>query len=321
MSKVVFERQVIFKAGDGGYFCYRIPALICTKKGTLIAFAEARQYSCSDWAPSAIVSRRCLDPVGNLDIWEAPTIVHKSSRIIEPKSWPEVLLAGRYAEDMGWDQESDDFKPAVPVCTNNPVPIVDEVKDLIHFVHCEHYDRVFYSKSVDDGETWSKPKEITDVLEEFRNEYDWTVVASGPGHSVQISDGPFAGRLIVPFWFASNKDDPSAHRPSRVGIIYSDDHGSTWERGDLVPNSGVKNPSETMAVQLSNNKILINARNEGFTNDANPAINRVYSISKDGAHDWAPFKPDVNLPEPICMGSIIRFNQPKLNGKNVIVFS
>ncbi|MBK7927878.1 MAG: exo-alpha-sialidase [Bryobacterales bacterium] len=33
----------VFRAGEGGYHTYRIPALLETKKGTLLAFCEGRR--------------------------------------------------------------------------------------------------------------------------------------------------------------------------------------------------------------------------------------------------------------------------------------
>ena len=32
----------VYAAGEGGYYCFRIPALLFTGKGTLLAFAEGR---------------------------------------------------------------------------------------------------------------------------------------------------------------------------------------------------------------------------------------------------------------------------------------
>src|SRR6266404_5634441 len=38
----------VFRSGEGGYHTYRIPALITTPKGTLLAFCEGRKNSGSD---------------------------------------------------------------------------------------------------------------------------------------------------------------------------------------------------------------------------------------------------------------------------------
>ena len=38
----------IFEKGMGGYNCFRIPAIVKAKNGSLVAFAEARKKSCSD---------------------------------------------------------------------------------------------------------------------------------------------------------------------------------------------------------------------------------------------------------------------------------
>lgn len=58
-------QKEIFKAGEDGYFCFRIPALIFTVKKTLLAFAEGRglqTQTCSDHGPDVrIVVKRSSD--------------------------------------------------------------------------------------------------------------------------------------------------------------------------------------------------------------------------------------------------------------------
>ncbi|MHA1793243.1 MAG: sialidase family protein [Promethearchaeota archaeon] len=319
-SGTIFERVDLFKAGQGNVSCYRIPAIVLTKRGTLIAFCEARKRSCNDWAHSAIMARRCIDPVNHFNEWSPPFVVKESRRLIEPRSWSEMIEAGKYADEMGLDQESEDFIPKVDVVTNNPVPIADLEKDIVHLIYCEHYDQVFYTFSEDDGLTWSDSRDITGVLEQFRDKYDWTVIASGPGQGLQLKHGPFKGRLIVPFWIASNKNDPSAHAPSQVAIIYSDDNGASWNAGDFVPFT-ILNPSETKAIQLDNGKVLINSRNTEAKNPANPIQSRAISLSDDGAHDWSEYEFDKSLPEPICMGSLVRLASTHENGESRVVFT
>lgn len=51
--------QILFRSGTGGYGCFRIPALVRTGTGTLLAFAEGRTSpSCADRGDIDIVMRR-----------------------------------------------------------------------------------------------------------------------------------------------------------------------------------------------------------------------------------------------------------------------
>ncbi len=313
------EKATVFQSGTGGFACYRIPALVRTSRGILIAFCEARKRNCGDWAHSAIVARRCPDPVNRLGDWEAPYVVRESDRLVEPVSWAEIMAAAAFVEEMGLDQEDPGFKPKIDVCTNNPAPIVDRDGKTIHLVYCEHYDSAFYTRSTDDGITWSAPRDLDPVVSEFKEDYDWTAIASGPGHGLQLLRGPHAGRLVIPFWLASNKGDPRSHRPSQVAGIYSDDGGVTWERGDFVPFTE-SNPSESQAIQLEDGRVLMNSRHDTTPGTAEP-MRRVFTTSPDGAHGWSSYQFDATLPEPTCLGSLIELTSPAPHGKRLVLFS
>src|SRR5918997_3321381 len=57
-----FDQQVLFKASqDPGYACFRIPAIVRTTAGTLLAFAEGRVLNCGDAADIDIVLKRSTD--------------------------------------------------------------------------------------------------------------------------------------------------------------------------------------------------------------------------------------------------------------------
>jgi len=61
-AAVAGTEQVLFRAGTGGYGCYRIPALARTEQGSLLAFAEARKSpSGADRGDIDIVLRRSTD--------------------------------------------------------------------------------------------------------------------------------------------------------------------------------------------------------------------------------------------------------------------
>ena len=92
-----------------------------------------------------------------------------------------------------------------------------------------------------------------------------------------------------------------AHRPSIVSVIYSDDAGKTWKRGDIVARRPeLKNPSETIAAQLSDGRVMLNIRGE------NAEHRRAISHSKNGATGWTKPVFHDELLEPVCMASLIR---------------
>ena len=55
------QRQELFVSGEQGYFKYRIPALITTASGTILAFCEARRHNGHDDDEIDIVLRRSCD--------------------------------------------------------------------------------------------------------------------------------------------------------------------------------------------------------------------------------------------------------------------
>jgi sialidase-1 len=210
--------------------------------------------------------------------------------------WVDIDIILRRGVDNGATWESPKIlvdageKPA-----HNATAIVDRETGVIHFLYCINYARAFYMRSVDEGASFSEPVEITSVFEQFHSDFLWNVIGTGPGHGIQFRNG----RLVVPVWLSNGG---RRHRPSAVSVIYSDDHGATWKRGDMVPNT-LLNMSETVAVQLADGFVLFNIRNEDREH------RRAVSISKDGATKWSRPVFDQALREPICMGNIIRYSE------------
>lgn len=180
---------------------------------------------------------------------------------------------------------------------NNPVAIVVRATGAIEFLYCINYARCFSLRSTGDGITWSKPVEITETFESFRAKVDWKVIATGPGHGIQIK----SGRLVVPVWLAYGK--AGAHAPSAAGTIYSDDHGKTWQAGALcLPNEGeMGNPNETMVTELSGCRVMLVARSVSKPN------RKLATFRPDGSHQWIPPIFHDALWEPISMASIIAY--------------
>ena len=138
------------------------------------------------------------------------------------------------------------------------------------------------------------------------------MLATGPAHGLQLKNG----RLVVPVWLSLGTGG-HAHRPSVTATIISDDHGKTWQRGDIaIPNTAEwVFPNETVVVQLADGRLMLNARSESKTH------RRLVTISPDGATGWSQPRFDDALLEPICMASIVRLSEKPTSDKNRIVFA
>jgi hypothetical protein len=60
-AEPLFEKVQLFEAGADGYALYRIPGIVVTKKGTVLACCEARKNDKGDWGPIDVVMRRSTD--------------------------------------------------------------------------------------------------------------------------------------------------------------------------------------------------------------------------------------------------------------------
>ena len=280
----MIEKIHLFEARSGGYHNYRVPGILCTPNGVILATVEARRGHGGDWDGNDVLLRRSND--GGV-------------------TWKEVQVVA----------SCDDYGPG-PI--SNFVMIADRSDATIHVLYCHNYNRVFYLHSHDDGASFSESREITESLEAFRHSYPWRVIATGPGHGIQLENM----RLVVPVWMSSGEGTEFGagklgHRPSVVASIYSDDHGQSWHCGETVVSHGerVRNPSETVPVQLSDGRVLFNVRSESSEN------RRLIVTSSDGAHHWQIEGWDEALLEPVCMGSILKLSQQSEQGTNFILFA
>jgi sialidase-1 len=282
-DKKSMNQTDLYISGSEGYHTYRIPALLLSKKGTLLAFCEGRKTGRSD--------------TGDID------------------------MLVRRSEDGGksWDKQQVIWDDAANVC-GNPCPVLDEETGTIWLLMTwnlgtdreseiiaqtsEGTRRVFVTSSRDDGLTWETPKEITATVKKP----EWTWYATGPCTGIQIQEGEYKGRLIIPCdHIEAETNKYYSH------VIYSDDHGLSWKLGGTTPFDQV---NECQAVELVDSRIMLNMRNYDRSKNT-----RVVSISNDGGLTWGPLNRDPALIEPICQGSIIRYTQAAHQDKNRILFS
>ncbi len=131
------------------------------------------------------------------------------------------------------------------------------------------YIMQFYSE--DDGETWHTDKIITGMVKRENSNY----YILGPGRGLQIQNGPYAGRLIVPVYYQGK---PNAE------VIFSDDGGSTWTHGESVPT--LHGLSESAPVEMPDGSLKLFLRN---TSAFGGTV--VEATSTDGGQTWQDVKP------------------------------
>jgi sialidase-1 len=233
------EKIDLFDAGKGGHKLYRIPGIVVTARGSVLAYCEGRKYSGLDWDDIEILMRRSTD---GGKTWSQPSGLPRpvGKLLRNPAALANAELAKR--APLAKDQ----------IAFNNPVAVVDR-KGPVHVLYWVDYARCFYLRSDDDGVTFTMPVEITSAFEPFRKEYAWKVLATGPAHGIQLKNG----RLVVPVWL-SKATGGNAHHPNVMATIYSDDDGKAWQRGDIV--SKEKEPhidmNESAVAQLSDGRVM-----------------------------------------------------------------
>jgi len=259
----------IFKSGDGGYSCFRIPALIKTKTGILLAFAEARKDNCSDEGNIDLVVKRSLD---NGRTWSAMATVWNDGNNTCGNPAPVVdQNTGKIHLLMTWNLGTDD------ISTINNGTSTDT-------------RRVYKTSSTDEGVTWAPVQEITSSVKNP----NWGWYATGPCHGMQISGGPAAGRLVIPCDYIER----GSGRKGYSHVIYSDDAGTTWKIGGISPTIAL-NPNESTVAELSDNRLMLNMR---VSNNGNL---RMKSTSSNGGLTWTTPVNAVGLVDPVCQGSLI----------------
>lgn len=191
--------QEIYKAGDAGVFSYRIPALVYTQKGTLLAFAEARIASRKDVGDIDLVLRRSEDG---------------------GQTWSDVITV----MDRG---ENHVGNPCPVVLESGRILLVSQGTDIGSNPKVRH---IFIQHSDDDGLTWSEPR---DVEHNLWNP-EWTHGAVGPGHAIQLKHGEHKGRIVVPSYYKIKSPEGVS---GASYMIWSDDEGATWHRSaDFIEN-------------------------------------------------------------------------------------
>ncbi|MFH9706867.1 exo-alpha-sialidase [Streptomyces luteogriseus] len=282
-----FDQQVLFKASqDPGYACFRIPAIVRTTSGTLLAFAEGRVLNCGDAADIDIVLKRSTDggrTWGPLQVvTEGAGDTHGNPAPVVDRGTGRILLAETYNTGR-----TDAGNCTVP-CDRTP--------------HLQHSD--------DDGRTWSKPRDLSDeILPEHWNSW----YATGPVHGIQLTRGRHAGRLV----FGVNTETWNGSRVSanHAALVVSDDGGDSWRVGATdtwhIGPDGVfrQKPSEVTLTERADGALLVSGREQ----DGTDLGHRSQTLSTDGGDSFVtPFRDLPDLYTPQVQGATLRLGDRML---------
>jgi len=270
-----FEETELFVGGQDDINTYRIPSLICTRRGTVLAFCEGRRDNSQDGSPTHLVLKRS---VGNRD---EPGVLHGDGAAMRSEQrrmmWKPIQL-------LRTSKNGEAYM--------NPVSLIDQDNDavLLLFNHYAHYDvqadayggrgEVWLMQSRDEGASWSEPVDLTSRVGHKE---------LGPGIGIQLR----TGRLVIPVY---------------DGVIYSDDHGKSWQAGGVTPKPPA--PNETQVAELADGSLMLNVRGAPL---------RTTLLSHDGGVTWSgEARRDPKLTDPEqwggCQASLIRYSRA-LNGK------
>ena len=262
--------STVFRVDEHNVPSMRIPGIVLSKKGTLLAFCEARAGS--DRSRTDLVLKRSEDGGQS---WGPLQLVVKARKaldaIVNPCPVADAATGTIYC-----------FATLFP---DGDVPIREwEARKRYGVI------RTVITQSTDDGITWSTPRDITEQITDVKTDIG---KKTGPGAGIQTS----TGRLVIPFGIGPELE-------SRAMLVYSDDHGKTWQAGGRTKSTS----TETQVVELSDGSLRLDMRNQ--RPQQQPAHCRYFSISRDGGQTWTEPVRDGTLIDTACQGSILRLSLP-----------
>lgn len=299
--------KILRAAGQDNCDTYRIPGLITTNSGTLIAVYDNRYNNSKDlqedvdigmsrstdggqtWEPMRVImdmgewggNPESLNGIGD------PCVLYdkKNSTIWVAALW----MSGATVKDMLWWASKPGMKPT----------------ETGQFV---------LAKSTDDGLTWSEPINITQQIKDPA----WQLLLQGPGRGISMNDGT----LVFPAQFKADIGEKAldgGQYTCHSTIVYSTDGGKNWQIG-----TGAKsNTTEAQVAELPDGTLMLNMRDDRNRKDKSETNGRAVSVTNDLGKTWNvhPLSNSA-LQESNCMASLISADiMVNSSKKHVLFFS
>ncbi|MBI4902454.1 MAG: exo-alpha-sialidase [Acidobacteria bacterium] len=262
----------VFTAGEDSYHTYRIPAIVKTTKGTLLAFCEGRKAGRGDAGDIDLLVKRSADG---------------------GKTWGKQIVIADFGTDT----------------IGNPAPVVDRRTGAIWLLLTRNPGdiserniepgitgktrTVWVTHSKDDGRTWAEPKNITADVKKP----EWTWYATGPVNGIQLANG----RMVIP---ANHDVKRGVERYSHA--IYSDDGGANWKLG----GSAGPDCNESTVAELSDGSLMLNMRSYAKRNRRYVSVSKDGGLTWTQPTDDAALIEPVCQASLIRAGKNLLFSNP-----------
>ncbi len=264
----------LFKKNDYSSKYFRIPALITTRRGVVLAAADRRYDKTAD-----------LGKQSKIDV-----IVRRSEDL--GNKWSEPILVGPGAKDSsGSDAYGDAF---FINCHNGDV--------ILGFIKNPGFQGPATSelyRSKDDGKTWTKVFSFSNTDFDSLVSGENKTVSRGfaaSGQGLTLRHGANAGQQRLMFAYLGVKSDNGI----QVFTMVSSDDGNTWApKGKSVVNG---NFDETKAIELYDGRVMLNHRKSVYTRGRAWSLGTSYD-----AADYTHQGDDPDITDPGNNADLVRY--------------
>jgi len=288
----------VFVSGKEGYASFRIPSIIQLPNKKIIAFAEGRVNGAGDFGHVNIVMKTSVDG---------------------GKSWSALKKIVRFGI-----LQAGNAAPVVdlldPQCPQGKIFLFYNTGNVNEgqLRQGKGIREVWYISSIDNGDSWTAPVNITSQVHfpngtidgrVYQNKEDWRTYANTPGHATQSLEGKYKGRIFIAANHSvgapkSNFKDYFSHG------YFTDDHGKSFKISNSLDLVG---SNEATAAFISNDRLILNARNQQGNTKT-----RITAYSNNGGEYFEKAFYENQLPDPICEGAIL--NVGKRKGQTILAF-